>query len=558
MVNLNCLQCSASFIVSDADRAFLDKVTPVFDGKKFPIPDPTLCPDCRQQRRITHINEFNLYKRKCDLSGKAIIADIHPSAPYKVYDQEVWYSDKWDPMEYGRDFDFSRPFFEQYHELTLAVPHFNLFTGYQYDINCDYTNYAGKNKDCYLIFDADENRDCWYCYSLNGSMDTMDCYRTRLMELCYECIDCLKCYGSAFLQDCSNCKDSMFLKNCIGCSKCLMCSNLQNKEYHIQNQRVTPEEFEAAIATLSTRSVIEAAKKRFEEFTLQFPQKALHGVQNEDVFGDYLTECKSVRNCFDSTRLWDCGYVWRSFMPVKDALDCQDIGDAELLYECSGVGYSAQNILFSANCLDSLDSYLYTTFCMHSKNLFGCCGLRHKQYCVFNKQYTKEDYEKLVARILEHMIQTKEFGEFFPVQHSPFAYNETQAIAYYPLAKEEVLARGWQWRDKDPKDYQPQNFTVPDSIDSVNDTVVNEMLACSTCKKNYRIITKELEFYRKKKLPLPEFCFECRHNARREKRNPRVLFDRECMNCKKVIKTTYSPERPEIVYCEDCYQKAMG
>lgn len=568
----SCRQCQTAFVVTDEDRAFLDKIAPTFAGKKFDIPNPTLCPDCRQQRRITHINEFNLYRRTCDLTGKSIIADIHPSAPYKVYDQEVWYSDQWDPLAYGREFDFSRPFFEQYQELTLAVPHFNLFTGYQYDINCDYTNYAGKNKDCYFIFDADESQDCFYCYSLNSSKDTVDCYRTRLMELCYECIDCVQCYDCRFLQDCSNCKDSAFLKNCVGCSNCLMCSNLQNKQYHIQNTPVSKEEFEAATATLSSRSVIDAAKKRFAEFTLGFPQKALHGLQNEDAFGDYLTECKNVRMCFDSTRLWDCAYVWRSFMPVKDAMDCQDVGDAELLYECSGVGYGAHNLLFSANCLDSLNNYLYTTFCMHCKDLFGCCGLRHKQYCILNKQYTKDEYEALVAKIIEHMKTTPyqssasadsgtgqacEWGEFFPVQHSPFAYNETQASAYYPLTKEEVQKRGWQWREKDPKDYLPQTFALPETIESVSDEVVDEVLACRTCRKNYRIISKELAFYRSKQMPLPVDCFDCRHAARRNKRNPRTLFDRTCAKCLKAIQTTYSPDRPERVYCEPCYLEAV-
>ena len=553
----NCRQCQTVFVVTDEDRAFLKKIAPTFAGKRFDIPHPTLCPDCRQQRRITQINEFHLYRRTCDLTGKSIIADIHPLTPYKVYDQEVWYSDKWDAMDYGREFDFKRPFFEQYYELTLVVPHFNLFTGYQYDINCDYTNYAGKNKDCYLIFDADECQDCSYCYSLNSSKDTVDCYRTRLMELCYECVDCLKCYNGHFLQDCSNCRDSAFLKNCIGCSHCLMCSNLQNKEYHLHNRPVSKETFEQAMRSLSSRSVIDEAKKQFAEFTLTFPQKALHGVQNEDVFGDYLTECKNVRTCFDSTRLWDCAYVWRSFLPVKDAMDCQDIGDGELLYECSGVGYSAHNMLFSANCLDTLNNYLYSTFCMHCKDLFGCCGLRHKQYCIFNKQYTKEEYEKTVAKILEHMHKTGEWGEFFPVQHSPFAYNETQANAYYPLTKAEVLARGWQWHEKDPNDYQLQKFITPDAIDAVSDTVIDDVLACRTCKKNYRIITKELTFYRRKNLPLPIDCFDCRHDVRRNKRNPRALFTRTCAKCQKSIKTTYAPERPEIVYCEECYRAAI-
>ncbi|EKE26117.1 MAG: hypothetical protein ACD_4C00428G0002, partial [uncultured bacterium (gcode 4)] len=42
-------------------------------------------------------------------------------------------------------------------------------------------------------------------------------------------------------------------------------------------------------------------------------------------------------------------------------------------------------------------------------------------------------------------------------------------------------------------------------------------------------------------------------------RNPRKLYDRTCDNpiCRKPIKTTYSPDRSEIVYCESCYEKEV-
>jgi hypothetical protein len=45
-----------------------------------------------------------------------------PDKSYKVYSQDEWWSDKWDAMDYGRDFDFSRGFFEQINELIINVP----------------------------------------------------------------------------------------------------------------------------------------------------------------------------------------------------------------------------------------------------------------------------------------------------------------------------------------------------------------------------------------------------------------------------------------------------
>lgn len=40
-------------------------------------------------------------------------------------------------------------------------------------------------------------------------------------------------------------------------------------------------------------------------------------------------------------------------------------------------------------------------------------------------------------------------------------------------------------------------------------------------------------------------------------RRQRRLFKRPCSQCKKEIKTCYSAERPEIVYCETCYNKMV-
>jgi hypothetical protein len=484
-----------------------------------------------------------------------MIANFSPNNPHKVYNQDSWYSDAWDPLEYGCDFDFTRPFFDQYKELCDAVPHPALFTVYQYDENSYYTNYAGKNKNCYLIFDSDENQDCYYSYSLNGSRNCMDCYRLRGGELCYECVDCLQCYNCAYLQESVNCRDSAFLYSCIGCSNCLMCVNLRNKEYHIENKPVTKEQYEAFRRLLSSRSRLQGAKAHFEALKLQYPHKYLYGVQNENVTGDYLTQCKNARHCFDGVGLWDCAYMYRTFYPCKDSMDCEAAGGDSRLYECSCIGYNANNVLFSSNGLDQLSDILYSSYCFHCQNLFGCVGLRSKKYCVFNKQYSKEEYEILVARIIEHMQETGEWGEFFPSTLSPFAYNETLAHDYYPLSKDEALKRGLRWLDQEEAhdQYMGPSVSVQDDSSDADEKICDKILKCEVTGKLFKIIPQEFTFLKERHLPLPTTCFEQRHRERLAFRNPRKLWERSCANCKKDIDTTYAPDRQEIVYCEECY-----
>lgn len=537
----------------------LKELSPIIGKVTLDIPPPTFCPDCRLQRRQAHVNHVNLYERKCDISGKDIISNVHPSSPYKIYAQENWYSDKWDPHEYQRDFDFSRPFFVQWKELVDVVPRPNLMTGYEFDENCDYTNYAGKNKDCYLIFDSDENRDCYYSYSLNQCENCVGCFRSRKSELCYECIDCVRCHSSAYLQDCDNCAESMFLKNCTGCKNCLMCSNLKNKEYHVENAPVSKEEFERFRAMLGSNKAVESARKRFDSLKVEYPQKYIHGVQNEDVVGDYLVNCKNAYNCFDSEDLWDCRHVYQGFMPLKNCMDIHECGEAERLYECSVAGYKLHSCVFCNHTLASMSDMIYCQLCHHSKSCFACVGLRRKEYCILNKQYSKEEYEELVPKIVEHMKDTGEWGEFFPTDTSCFAYNETLAQDYFPLTKEEVRTRGWRWFDDVEKKEKltGSKINLPDNIAETTDDVCGKVLSCSESTREYKIIAQELRFHKQLHIPLPRTSFFARYRKHLSMRNKRVLYDRTCDKCGIEIRTTYGKERPEQIYCEPCYQESL-
>jgi len=244
---------------------------------------------------------------------------------------------------------------------------------------------------------------------------------------------------------------------------------------------------------------------------------------------------------------------------MKDCRDCHYSPGTELVYEAmSGMrSTSARFVLHSWDCED----ITYTDECFSSRNLFGCAGLRHKKYCILNKQYTKEEYERLVPQIINHMRQAGEYGEYFPVVTSPFSYNESIAQESFPLSRAETEKRGWRWREQ--KDEIPHATKIipasklPDSIDDISDDIVNWAVECEVTKRPFKIIKQELEFYRKMQLPIPRLHPDERHKRRMTLRNPRKLWNRECARCHKPIATSYSPERPEIVYCERCYLETV-
>jgi len=98
---------------------------------------------------------------------------------------------------------------------------------------------------------------------------------------------------------------------------------------------------------------------------------------------------------------------------------------------------------------------------------------------------------------------------------------------------------------------------LPENITDIPDDILNRAIECEITKKPFKIIKEELDFYRKHNLPIPRKHPDQRHLDRMKLRNSRKLFERNCDKCGKEIQTTYAPEKPEIVYCEECYNKEI-
>ena len=230
-----CTQCKTSFQISDDDQKFYEKIGVV---------PPDECPQCRLMHRLTARNARCLYYRKCNFSGKPIISQYDESVPFPVYDQEIWWSDVWDAMDYGQEIAWDKTFFEQFKILKHTVPHFSVFVVGGTMENSDYTNCTGYLKNCYLISESDYDEDCYYSNLLKKSKNLGDCSICYNDELCYQCIDCNDCYDLQYSQDSQNCSSSFFLSHCIGCKDCIGCINQRQKQYMIFNEPYTKEEYE--------------------------------------------------------------------------------------------------------------------------------------------------------------------------------------------------------------------------------------------------------------------------------------------------------------------------
>ncbi len=490
-----------TFPISEDELKFREKISPTFAGKKFPIPAPTISPEERMKRRTAHRNEQYLHKAKSCFSGKPLVSiypeNFQPSPRFrstgalKICSRDEWFSDLWDGMDYGRDFDFSRGFFEQYADLQAEIPRAATVTiGNE---NCEFTTGTGYCRNCYLINSSEYAEDCMYSKLIQKGRDIVDCSYVYDSELLYECFNVANCFDSKYLQNCKNCNDSWFCKNCISCNNCFGCVNLKNKEYYFLNKKLPKEEYQKKIAGLQLhkRSSLEKLRENFLQFTKKFPHKYAENLSCTDCTGDYLLNCKNCRDCYDLEKSEDCWMVWVGG-GNRDVYDCSNMYvKAELCLETLGV-INTFNTNFCLYVFNSNDLW-YCEQCFSCKNCFGCVGLRNKEYCILNKQYSKEEYEQKVAEIIEHMMKTPlgplleggrqavEWGEFFPMEMSPFPYEETLANYYFPKQTPKSPCQGTSLENEQTENIPPDKGDrglIPDEISKTDDSISREILVC--------------------------------------------------------------------------------
>ncbi len=452
----------------------------------------------------------------------------------------------------------------------------------------------------YLSYSIIESEDVHYSKDVDKSKMIFDSFDIVSSENAYENILGYKNYNCSFIVSSRNCIDSAFLFDCSNCRHCFLSTNLRNKEFYIRNKPYTKDKYFFELKKLSVGSyaATEGIKKEFFERKEAALYRYANLINCVSSSGDDLINSKQARDSFSGHDLEDVRYTFRALV-MKDSMDASYVGMNTLTYEAQGAGVADSTLIrfnvHGAHGGNGQD-FQYTAFCGYASHLFGCIGIRNKQYCILNKQYSKEEYESLVPKIIEHMHvkpyvdrkgRSYAYGEFFPSELSPFAYNETVTQEYFSLNKPEAEENGYRWRDPEERHYKISKTAraLPDRIDDVDDSILGEVIGCAhegtcndQCTTAFKIVPQEFQFYKKTNLPLPRLCPNCRHYQRLKQRNPLKLWHRQCMcdpsagsgqvmkyantskhfhgthRCPNEFETSYAPDRKEIVYCEQCYQ----
>ncbi len=549
MLRQICQITKDPFLVSDAEHEYC---------RANELPFPIYAPALRIKQLLSFRNRIHLSHTTCALSKKPIFTAIPPEKNLCVYDVDVWESDQWDGLSYGKPYDFNRSFFEQFYELYLRVPRPNLAVIRSTMENSDYTNGITSAKNCYLVFAASRNEDCLFSRMINDCKNVVDCVMATSSELCYNCKDIVNCYNLKFSTHCHTCSDSYFLHNCQGCSNCYGSANLVNKEYFFNNKKYSKEEYLKKLQAIDLGSfkVVCEEQQKFLTLSQNFPIKYLFGKNNENSTGNFLNNTKNCQDCYFTTNAEDLEHcVWVDGGKTS-FFYCMYGNGSELIYNSISCGDEAYNLKFCMECWPgayNLEYCMYTGY--GSSHCFGCMGLKKKSYCILNKQYSKNDYLQLSSQIKAQMRNNGEYGRFFPIAFTPYAYNRSEAIDFVPLTKAVALAEGFSWQQDEPESDVPAE-TVPDHIQNVGNDILEKQLICTRSQKKYRIIKEELAFYRRSGLPLPQVAPLERIKGNSSVLDLGTLHQENCTKCQTPIQTAHEKGRANI-YCEPCFQHAL-
>lgn len=582
-----CEISGQEFPIFESEQNLLKKLQPTIGWKRIVLPLPTICPEERQRRRNAYRNLRTLYHDQCDLTSKKIISRFHPDMNLKVYANDARSSDGWDSKSYGKDIDNTTSILSHITTLLHTTPYQDLLGSLSNVANnAVYTNGTADVKDCYLVFDAHDVEQWCYITRWSDSKEVSDCLRCSHSELCYECVNCDHMFHCVFAEHSTWCDHCYYIDNCHGCHFCIWCTNLINKQYYLYNQPSTKEYYEQELKRLQSLGF--PSNPDFEGIknsSLRNGESILHA---ERSIGSNIKNSKDItisHTCRDCSNILYC-------TDISESQDCMDIDgyghNSFLMYNSVQVGRYSNHIYYSA----SIGKSEYMFYCFEVKkshHCFWCVNMRDVSYCIFNKQYTKEDRERIVPQLIERMQAEGSRWQFPDILYSPFPYNDSDAQQYFPLHTEiekgDHLTRSHNLHNdirsingysQDHKLFEakrhktikeiniPEHATtllgkdLPQNIVEVTDDITTMVIICETSGRPYRITPMELAFYHKMSLPVPRKHPDIRHAERMHHRPKRELHLRSCPSCQKLFLSSYDINNtPWTLVCQDCYQQAI-
>jgi len=529
--------------------------------RRFNVPPLKICINALWKWMGYYDAGFQFWWNKHAETGKPVLSFHHPASGIRVLPDPEWHAKDFSSIT--QEVDPSQPFFDQLRVFELKVPFMatfnrvepeNSITLFSFGDRNSYFTFACQSERCFFSAGAFQVENSSLLWLTSQTTDSHWVLKSQRLFRCRYIRESLDCIDGAFLFDCRNCQ------NCFGAS------NKRNRQYVFMNEQLTKEEYEKRLAEidLGKRSEVEKYSQMFDEMLARegvWPEN--FNVNTQESSGEYLTNAVRCFECFDSydapTDQYRCAWNYGANQNNAHMWGSLDSSDCYMTVACPNSNKT--NFSYRSFRLDNCE------FCMMSSDLrdcFGCIGLKKKQFCIFNKQYSEVDYWRLVDELKCAMLERGEYGSYLPTSMSSTYVPESGAVIYAGASPEELARFGGNLFDAetdgatgadrvDPSKARRRE-DIPDSIDEITDDWIGVPIYDEVSKRTFTFLRPEVEHYRALRIAPPNTHF-IRRLCEVSHAGQVTTFTRAaCAKCQQAVTVAKNIRYPHRrIYCKSCY-----
>ncbi|MFH1405334.1 MAG: hypothetical protein ABIH21_04540 [Patescibacteria group bacterium] len=532
--------------------------------KDFFVPPSPYAPETRMKLFGAAWAGFSWWWNKDATTGKKILTHVHPHSGFKVVSDKEWFSSDYTNM--GVVYDFGQGFFNQFLQLVKTVP-FSVSKNFTPPHNSIARASFGDENSYFVV--ATKSKRCAYMENVTDAEDTVEAVLSnnifQSQNICHS-HRISNCYWIRQSYDCMNC---WFMFDCRNCEHCFGAWNKRYKKYLWFNEQLTQEEWETRFAQVNTcsRSVMNEHEAKFRDVLNSqavWPNGFITNCQNSS--GDYLDKCIDCYKCWGSENAKDEWYsIWSQSGAEHNAFG---------LFPGSNNCYESPAAI---NCKQAYFSYFvsqcqnveYCIECSECENCFGCTNIRHKNFCILNKQYSEVEYWALLDHIKCDMLERGEYGKYFSGAFTCVPHDSSNGRTIFSdwaeKEKQELSIQSYDhglngaFGDWEGKTFEDLNF-VPDAVDTIETESFSKHVFQDPELYNrpFTYHPLELELYKKLKTPIPAKHFISRVWNLWFELNLDEYQSGICALCKKEVeyaKNRLYPDRK--IFCQKCYIKYL-
>ena len=528
--------------------------------KKFNVPPSQLSPLTRLKLIDGYFVTFDMWYNKHAETGKPMVSIVHPATGIRVLSDKEWF-DK-DFTDRGQALDLPRSFFDQLYALVLAVP---VAATYNYVVPENSIAFISLgDQDSYFVLACRSKRTF---YAMNG-YDIEDSAELTLVNNArnsYNACHSARIYQCRFVRETYDCINCTFVFDCRNCENCFGATNQRNKKYLWFNEQLSKDEWERRRAEIDLTSfaVRDAHEKKFHDLVASAVWPENFVISAPDSTGDYIYESTRCKDCYYVTKgcqdLDQCSYAFNT--PSNNCYLSTAIFGSSDCYYGIGAGNSSQ-CRFTMSILNNCFDVEYSTSCYNCEHCFGCVGLRHKKFCILNKQYTEEEYWQKLDELKCAMLERGEYGELPPLKFSTQHWKGSGAALVYGATKEECQKLGALDFEAGAEDAEGPVVdpalmgsleSLPDCL-GASDDISGKPFKDTVFGRRFSYLKPELELYKTLNVAPPR-----KHPTRRIRElyaemNIAVFVEANCAHCQKSIQTAGNSNYPNRqIYCSACY-----